>query len=178
MKKLAQYDRNKLIDLLTERLTFERIGVDLYDTVLQKMSAMNDPQIISLVPEFSRYRDDEAEHVEWLELQISALGGDTAEKTELARLIERESSGIEDVVKGDAQLAHLIHALLTAELVDNAGWQLLLELADEADDDEARSAIRFRLHQEEDHLILVRRVATMIARTQILGRQQSLVAVL
>src|SRR5690349_10616471 len=131
MKKLAQYDRNKLIDFLMERLTFEKAGVELYDTILEKMRAMNDLSVASLLPELERYRDEEWEHADWLTTQITALGGDVTEKTELARLVERESSGIEEVVKGDAQITHLFHALLTAELVDNSGWQLLLELADE-----------------------------------------------
>ena len=62
-----------------------------------------------------------------------------------------------------------VHALLTAELVDNAGWQLLLELADEADDLEARQAFRRRLHEEEDHLIFTRRLVERLTRKELLG---------
>ncbi len=41
----------------------------------------------------------------------------------------------------------MFHALFAAELVDNAGWDLLVQLADEADDDEARRAFKKRLHR-------------------------------
>ena len=34
MKKLAERHPEKLLDLLTERLTFERSGVKLYDIVM------------------------------------------------------------------------------------------------------------------------------------------------
>jgi len=178
MRKLAQYDINKLIDYLDERLTFERASVELYDVIIHKMKRVADPQLSMILPEMQRYRDEEREHKEWLEDQIKELGGDITQKTERARLIERESKGIEEVVKGDAQTSHLFHALLTAELVDTSGWQLLLELADEAEDEEARSAFRYRLHQEENHLIFIRRVLTIIARTQVLGKQHSMAAAL
>ena len=63
-----------------------------------------------------------------------------------------------------------MHALLTAELVDNAGWELLLELADDADDADARREFRKRLHEEEEHLIFMRRAVVAFARRNVLGQ--------
>jgi hypothetical protein len=169
MKKLAERNRDKLLDLLNERLTFERAGVRLYDTIIGKMKKAGEKEVVgSMLGQMKEHRDQEKEHEEWLEEQIRALGGDAHASSEMADLVERESKGIEEVVADDVELPHLFHALLTAELVDDAGWKLLLEIADDADDDEARRELRRRAHEEEDHLIFVRRVVAAFARRQVL----------
>lgn len=170
MKKLAQMNRDKAIDLLSERLTFERAGVKLYDSIVEKIGRAADPLLMTRLGQLKEHRDQEKEHEEWLEAQIRALGGDAHAETDMSRLIAVESRGIEQIVlDGDMNPTHLFHALLTAELVDNSGWQLLLELADEADDSEARQAFRRRLHEEEDHLIFTRKVVERLTRKELLG---------
>jgi bacterioferritin (cytochrome b1) len=169
MNKLAQHNRDKLVDILSERLAFERAGVKLYDTVLMKMRDMKDPVARRLFAPLEDFRTHEKEHEEWLEEQLRALGATAHETTDLSDLVQRESIGLERVVKGDHDVVHLIHALLTAELVDNAGWELLLELADEADDDVARREFRKRLHEEEEHLDELRRAMLSIVRKEVLG---------
>ncbi|WP_433937620.1 ferritin-like domain-containing protein [Sorangium cellulosum] len=170
MQKLAQGNKDKAIDLLNERLTYERASVRLYDAIVEKVGRSADPGLMNLLGQLREYRDQEKEHEEWLEARIRELGGDAHGETEMSRLITIESQGIQQVVlDGDQNPAHLFHALLTAELVDNAGWQLLLELADEADDDEARASFRKRLHEEEDHLLLTRQVVERLTRTELLG---------
>ncbi|WP_437825264.1 hypothetical protein [Sorangium sp. So ce1153] len=177
MQKLAQGNKDKAIDLLNERLTYERASVRLYDSIVEKVGRAADAGLLNLLGQLREYRDQEKEHEEWLEAQIRALGGDAHAETDGSRLITIESQGIGQVVlDGDQNPAHLFHALLTAELVDNAGWQLLLELADEADDDEARESFRKRLHEEEDHLILTRQVVERLTRTELLGARDEAVA--
>ncbi|WP_438021366.1 ferritin-like domain-containing protein [Sorangium sp. So ce315] len=177
MKKLAQANKDKAIDLLNERLTYERATVRLYDSIVEKIGRSADPSLLNLLGQLREHRDQEKEHEEWLEAQIRGLGGDAHAETEMSRLIAIESQGIQQVVlDGDQNPAHLFHALLTAELVDNAGWQLLLELADEADDDEAREEFRKRLHEEEDHLILTRQVVERLTRKELLGSLDEAVA--
>ena len=119
--------------------------------------------------ELLRYRGEEQEHAAWLESQVRELGGDAEAMTSGAALVQTESLGFEAVVKNDDQLPHVMHALLAAELVDNAGWELLIELADDADDTEARKEFRKRLHEEEDHLIFIRTATLALARKDILG---------
>ncbi len=172
MKRLAQKHPEQLIDLLNERLTFERTGVKLYDRILEAMRASEDPQVRGMLATMQQYRDEEKEHEEWLEAQIRALGGDTHAETEHSRLVLRESQGIEQVVlQGREELPHLFHALMAAELVDNAGWELLVDLADEADDDEARDAFEHRLTEEEDHLDYLRQVMESFAGSRVLGEE-------
>jgi bacterioferritin (cytochrome b1) len=170
MKKLAEKNKDKVIDALNERLTFERASVKLYDAILKDAQAAKSPEIGRMVPTLKLHRDQEKEHEEWLEAQIRALGGDAHGKTEMSELISAESAGVEKMITTDHDTMHQMHGLLTAELVDNAGWELLLELADDADDPEARSAFRRRLHEEEEHLIFARRAVTAFARRNVLGQ--------
>lgn len=171
MKKLAEKHPEQLIDLLNERLTFERTGVKLYDRVLEKLRATEDAQVRAMLGTVQQYRDEEAEHAAWLEEQIRSLGGDVHTETELSRLVTRESQGIEQVVLSDAELPHLFHALMAAELVDNAGWELLVDLAEEADDEAARDAFEFRLTEEEDHLDYIRQVMERYTGSRVLGEE-------
>lgn len=169
MEKLASTNKEKVIDLLNERLAFERAGVRLYDRILAKMDGSGDATVHEMRGQVQEHRDQEKEHEEWLEEQIRALGGDAHSETEHSKLVAEESKGIEEVTKTDASLSHLFHALLSAELLDNAGWQLLLDLADRASDAEAREQFRQRLHEEEEHLILMRQAVERFARREILG---------
>jgi bacterioferritin (cytochrome b1) len=175
MDKLAAKNHDKVIDLLTERLAFERTAVKLYDAVLHKVLAIGDSEAQNLIDELQLIRDQEKEHEMWLADQIVALGGDAHGRTDMSELIARESKGIEDIIlDGDNELSHLLHALLTAELADNAGWDLLVELADEAHDRDAKKEFKRRLHEEEDHLLFVMRAVRRLARRIVLGQDVSL----
>lgn len=170
MRKLAQKNPEKLVDLLHERLTFERTSVKLYDRLLEQMRASGDPQVLRMVDTMQGYRDEEAEHQAWLEEQILALGGDVNGESEMSRLVAEEARGIEQIIlREDVALQHLFHALMAAELVDNAGWDLLTALAEEADDDDALDCFALRQAEEEDHLDYLRQTMSRYAESQVLG---------
>ncbi|MDY7227270.1 DUF892 family protein [Hyalangium rubrum] len=170
MKKLAEKNPEKLVDLLHERLTFERTSVKLYDRILRQMEASEDPQVRGMLDTMQAYRDEEAEHQAWLEEQIQALGGDANGESEMSRLVAQEARGIEQVIlREDVALQHLFHALMAAELVDNAGWDLLAALAEEADDDDALDSFTLRQAEEEDHLEYLRQTMSRYAESQVLG---------
>jgi bacterioferritin (cytochrome b1) len=174
MKQLAAKNLEQVLDLLSERLAFERAGVKLYDTVLRKARGAGNSMPPQTLEQLEEHRNEEKEHEEWLEAQIRSLGGDAHAKTERVKLVELESSGIERVVQDDATLSHLLHALLTAELADNAGWDLLVQLADEAGDRDAKREFKKRLHEEEEHLIFARRAVLRLARREVLGQDVSM----
>jgi bacterioferritin (cytochrome b1) len=175
MEKLAQHNPQKVIDLLTERLTFERSGVKLYDAIIDKMTVSTEEGVVEMLDQMREHRDQEKEHEEWLEECVRQLGGDAHGHTEMADVVTRESKGIEDIIlDGDNDIFHLFHALLTAELADNAGWDLLVSLADEAGDRDAKKAFKKRLHEEEEHLVYMRRAVERLARREVLGEEVSL----
>jgi len=172
MQKLAGTNVSRVIDLLNERLTFERSGVKLYDKILERMR--NDPQAAPMVEQMQEHRDEEKEHEEWLEEQIRALGGDARSPSEKSILVRAESQGIEHVIERDAQLPHDFHALLIAELADNAGWDLLVQLADEVGDRDAKKEFKKRLHEEEEHLLFVRHAVEQFAKDEVLGERETM----
>jgi hypothetical protein len=123
-----------------------------------------------MVDTMQGYRDEEAEHQTWLEEQIQALGGDVNGESEMSRLVAEEARGIEQIIlREDVALQHLFHALMAAELVDNAGWDLLTALAEEADDDDALDCFALRQAEEEDHLDYLRQTMSRYAESQVLG---------
>jgi bacterioferritin (cytochrome b1) len=168
MGKLSKTNRGKLIDILSERLAFERSGVKLYDRVLTVLRAQHTDDLSRLIGKTQEYRDQEKEHEEWLEALIRDLGGTAHEETERSRLVTRESQGIEAVVKSEERWPNLFHALVAAELVDNAGWELLVGLADQANDREVKREFKRRLHEEEEHLLFVRKVVETLSIQDVL----------
>jgi bacterioferritin (cytochrome b1) len=174
VKELASYDKVKVIDVLNERLAFERAGVKLYDRILDVMRQSADGNVMRMIDQMQQQREEEKEHEEWLEEQIRFLGGDAHAETDKSRLVTRESKGIEEVVMSDAELPHLFHALLAAELVDNAGWDLLVQIADEAGDSGAKRDFKKRLHEEEDHLLFIRKAVEKLSFQDVLGEEMKL----
>src|SRR5256885_13041364 len=76
MKKLAAKNLGRVLDLLNERLAFERAGVKLYDTILARMRSSGDPRVKEVMAQIQQNRDEEKEHEEWLEEENRAPGGD------------------------------------------------------------------------------------------------------
>lgn len=175
MHKLAQNHTSEVLDMLSARVTFERTGVKLYDAVIEKIEDGGDARYQPLLGTLQKHRNEEKEHEEWLEQQIRSLGGDPHVKTEMARLEEEESQGIQSVIlDGHTEVPHLIHALLTAELADNAGWDLLVKLADDAGDREAKKEFTKRMAHEVKHLAYLREVMKRSAQNEILRKDRSM----
>ena len=55
-----------------------------------------------------------------------------------------------------SSLAQCLQAMLTAELTDNDGWQLLIKLADNLGYDDLKAEFETALEHEEEHLLNVR----------------------
>ena len=176
MERLASENREKLIDLLKERFTFECTGVKLYDKVLQRLTVT--PELLnglrvaeyrSLSEKLRSIRDEEQEHAEWLAGQIELLGGNPRRKGDASYFVTREAAGIEDVIlHTESPIPQLFHALLAAELSDTAGWDLLMMLADEAGDYRARAEFERRFQEEERHLQTIRQCLSRMTLAEVL----------
>jgi len=167
MRKLAETNVGRVIDLLNERLAFERTSVRLYDRMLLRMRLAEDAEIGRMVGRMQRHRDEEREHEEWLEAQIGELRGDGRMPTERSVLVLAETQGIERVVHRDPNLSHDFHALLTAELADTAGWDLLVRIADEFGDRDAKREFRLRNREEVEHVLFVREVVERFVKREL-----------
>ena len=167
MRTVSRTHRSKVVELLIERLAFERATIKLYDTILEKLRPRGGPYA-SVKAHLRHIREEEKAHEDWLEEQLQTLGGDAHVETDRSLLVRREWRRIEEDAGGDQEPADLFHALLNAEVIDNAGWELLLELADRAHDGEAREAFQQRLHEEQEHLLFVSHIAAVFARSGVL----------
>jgi len=145
-----------LLDKLGERLAFERTGTRLYDALLAKCDVMPSAPAGMTRTHVEEIRRDEARHFLLLKDAIESLGGDPTAQTPSADVTGVESLGLVQVLSDPrTSLAQSLHALLTVELADRAGWQTLIALAGEAGQDDLVAGFTLALDDERRHLALV-----------------------
>jgi ferritin-like protein len=150
-----------LIDKLGERLAFERTGARLYETIIEKTIAEGPPEGGPSLTELETIYREERAHFELVRDSLSELGGDPTAMTPSADVVAVASTGILQVVN-DARmtLKQSLEAMLIAELVDNDGWTLLIELTRSAGHDALVERFELAREREEEHLEKLRRWVT------------------
>jgi rubrerythrin len=144
-----------LLDKLGERLAFERTGARLYDALITKCEVMLDGEISMSIEDLQAIRSDEARHFLMLSDAIESLGGDPTSQTPSADLVGIESQGLVQVLNDPrTSLAQSLHAIVTAELSDKAGWETLIALADEHELTDMVNDFTIALNEEREHLAL------------------------
>ena len=145
-----------LLDKLGERLAFERTGTRLYDALITKCDVMLNGDISMTIADLEQIRADEARHFLLISDAIESLGADPTSQTPSADLAGVESMGLIQVLNDPrTSIAQSLHAIVTAELSDKAGWETLIALADEHDLVEMVDDFTHALNQEREHLALV-----------------------
>lgn len=161
-----------LFDKIGERLAFERTGVRLYDALLLKCRALGEAGATGLPPAISgtgaqltespietltRIRGEELLHFNMLSEAMRTLGGDPTAMTPCADVTAVASSGFMQVLNDPrTTLAQCLNAMLSVELTDNAGWELLAALADDAGEGDLAGQFLAALAQEHEHLAIVK----------------------
>ncbi|MCH7344615.1 ferritin-like domain-containing protein [Pelomonas sp. CA6] len=142
-----------LMDKLGERLAFERGGVRLYDGLLAKCQADGGDLSAEDVAAIRRFRDEEAQHFALVVQAIESLGGDPTAQTPCADLVGVESQGLVQALNDPrSSVLQALHVVLDAELLDNAGWELLVQLARAAGHDAIADRFAIAVQQEAEHL--------------------------
>jgi rubrerythrin len=146
-----------LLDKLGERLAFERSGVRLYELLLIKHDAGHPHQGGPTREELEAIRDDELRHFGVLVKAIRELGADPTAVTPCANAVAVASMGLVQLLADPrTTLTQGLDAILMAELADNDGWDMLLELADAMGKDELVADLRTAQLDERRHLAQVR----------------------
>jgi hypothetical protein len=146
------------LDLIGERLAFERGGVRLYDALLVKFAAADEHPGGPTLEDLQTIRADELAHFHLLVGLCKELGGDPTAMTPGADIIVNASSGLIKVVADPhTTFDQALKAILTAELVDNDGWELLLQLATQLELVDIAAQLDAAGAVEERHLDRVRR---------------------
>jgi rubrerythrin len=147
-----------LLDKLGERLAFERTGTRLYDALIAKVDALGEDEAGVELDELRQIRDEEARHFAIVVNAIESVGGDPTSQTPCADLVGVESMGLMQVVTDPrTTVAQSLHAILVAEMTDNAGWESLIALAQDQGQDTMITEFSLALDDERRHLIQVQR---------------------
>jgi hypothetical protein len=140
-----------LMDKLGERLAFERSGTRLYDALMVKCSA--DKSCGVPAKELQHVRDEEALHFALVGAAIESLGGDPTAQTPSADVAGVEGMGLMQVLNDPkTTVAQALHAILVAEMTDNAAWDELIELTAQAGNDDLVARFTEAQGHEQDHL--------------------------
>lgn len=156
-KRLKGEHISVFLDKLGERLAFERTGTRLYDALLTKLAASEASPEGPTAEELGAIRAQELAHFEMLRDAIVELGADPTTVTPSADVVGVSSMGILQVVDDPRMtLDQTLEAILIAEMADNGGWSLLVELARTMGKDDLAKRFEGALHEEEEHLAKVK----------------------
>lgn len=139
------------IDKLGERLAFERSGVRLYDLFLTKCESM--PVGGLPIDDVRHIKEEEYQHFKLVEEVIKSIGGDPTAVTPAANVAGVNAMGLVKTLSDPrTSIAQGLDALLTAELVDNAAWETLIELAAGLGMNDTAKQFTQALREENEHL--------------------------
>lgn len=141
------------MDKLGERLAFERTGTRLYEALVSKHDAFGSFAGGPSREALEHIRQEEYQHFTLLQSVIEQLDGDPTVVTPSANLHATAAHGIQMVIVDPrTTLLQSLEAILIAELADNACWEALIELAQEAGKDTFVQQFQEALRNEQDHL--------------------------
>ena len=160
MQKIGGRNPEVLIDKLGERLAFERSGTRLYEALIVKCrGAAGEGNVNISIDQLLHIHGEEARHFKLLCDVMEQLGADPTAQTPCADTAGVASIGIMQVLTDPrTTVPQCLNAILTAELADNAGWELLIQVANEMDQEEMVAQFREALVAEEEHVAIVKQL--------------------
>ena len=121
--------------------------------------------------------DEELEHFKLLQKVISGIGGDATVQTPSADIAGVLSHGVLQIVSDPrTTIPQTLQAMLTAELADNDGWQMLKELARELGNSTLEKQCEKAFQEEQEHLENVRTWLSETTLSEALGEDALLEA--
>jgi hypothetical protein len=156
MKAVMGAKPTLLMDKLGERLAFERSGTRLYAALVSKHTAFGGFTGGPRKGDLEEILQEEYGHFTMLSSTIEQLGGDPTAVTPSANLHATASQGIVQVIVDPrTTLLQSLEAILLAELADNACWEALIALAQQAGEDTLVKPFEQALVTEQEHLVKV-----------------------
>ncbi|MDX9740398.1 MAG: ferritin-like domain-containing protein [Gammaproteobacteria bacterium] len=157
MQKLKGKSPAVFLDLIADRLAFERTGTRLYEALLVKYDASDAQPGGPTRDEILHIHDEELEHFGLLMECMKTLGADPTAISPTADADAVASTGVMQLLSDPrSTLTECLHAIHMVELVDNDAWEMLASLADRLGHDSMAEQFRHALSQENDHLRMVR----------------------
>jgi rubrerythrin len=158
---MAHVNKDALVDKLCERLAVETGGVGIYQAAIAKI---DDPTVAARLRHFMQ---EEAEHRDLLAAYLDKIGV-TDRETPSARLAKHEGDAYLKLI-GEAEMpAQVLNILLTVELMDENGWEMIINLGRDVGDDEMVSTLNEALQEEKEHLRGVRGMLAQMNRAMMM----------
>lgn len=158
LEKLQGHQPTVLIDKLGERLAFERTGTRLYDAVLAKLEGADAHPGGPTRIELQEIRDAEHRHAMLVAEGLRQLGADPTAMTPGADVVAVAGSGwVLAITDPRTTLNQCIDVLLVAELSDQGGWELLIQLADQLGFSDMADGFRLAYAEESEHVAKLKR---------------------
>jgi bacterioferritin (cytochrome b1) len=146
-----------LLDKLSERVSFERMGTRLYEALLNKCETLGAASPGPTLEQIQHIGEEELEHFLMLNRIITELGGDPTVQSPSADVAGVTSIGIMQILTDPrSSMTQCLQAMLIAELTDNDGWHLLIKLADNLGYADMKEEFENAMANEEMHLQNVR----------------------
>jgi hypothetical protein len=146
-----------LVDKIGERLAFERGGTRLYESLLVKCRAAPTALASDDLAALTLFHAQEQEHFALCVEGLQILGADPTAQTPCADLVGVESLGLVQAMNDPrTSLLQSLHVMMDAELLDNAAWEMLVELADACGHGVLAERFRHASTQEAQHLVHLR----------------------
>jgi rubrerythrin len=150
------------VDKLCERLAIEEAAVKLYESILQRIE---DPDVARRLERFQR---EEAQHRDLLAAYLDKLDISAEERdTPSARLARHEGEALLSLVAEAETASQLLQVVLTLELMDETGWELLINLGRDTGDDQLVATFERCLRDEKDQLRQIRGMVSEDARRTV-----------
>ena len=157
---MAHRNNDVLVDKLCERLAVETGGVDIYQAAIAKL---NDPTVVGRLKHFMQ---EEAKHRDLLAAYLDRLGVEERQ-TPSARLAKHEGDAYLKLIAEAQTPAQLLNILLTVELMDENGWEMIINLGRDIHDDEMVRTLNVALKDEKEHLRGVRGMLAKMTRDSL-----------
>ncbi len=158
---MAHVNKNALVDKLCERLAVETGGVDIYQAAIAKI---DDPAVAARL---KHYMQEESEHRDLLDTYLTTLGVEDR-MTPSARLAKLEGDAYLKLIGEAVTPAQVLNIMLTIELMDESGWEMLINLGRDLGDDELVRTLNRALQEEKEHLRGVRGMLAQMTREMLM----------
>jgi ferritin-like protein len=160
------------LDKLGERIAFERTGYRLYDALISKYQGTSDKSGFPSLEEIEEIHSDELQHFHMLCEAMTSIGGDPTSMTPAADVAGVAALGwVQAITDPRTDFKQCLEIILQAELVDNACWEVLIELANSLGLTDLSERFTVALTQEQVHLENVKRwvMELNVGRKQLLA---------
>lgn len=158
--KMTGQHTEMLLNKMGERLAFERSGSRVYECFISKCETAAGLGTLPEDIELDRLRQfwqEETQHFAMLRDVMVTLGADPTAQTPDADVSAVASMGCMKVIQDPrTSVTQCLEALLTLEMTDNVGWEVLIRLAREMTMDEIAARFFQAQEQETVHLATVR----------------------